>query len=124
MRRMLAAAVATLVLSGCVSTSVMPLTENTARVLVECSMCSVTDLQQHGFNHAAATTIHCDFDEFVIESIELLPDQATTRRCRTRHSRSRCIRKGAAPTDGSSFDARAIVTEEQAKRYHKVVAPC
>ena len=95
---------------GCVSTSVMPLTANTARVMVECSMCSATDIQRHGFYHAAATTIHCGFDEFVIESIargqrgsagagvyEEIPHEVFT---------ITMYESAAGPTDGSSFDAR------------------
>ena len=131
LRKMSLAAAVAVSLAGCVSTSVIPLSKNTARVVVECSLCSVTDVQHHAFYHAATTTLKCGYDEFVIQTIE--SGQRGTAGSGYYEEMPHGViiigmyKAGDSPEAGSGFDARQILGEhweEIVQRHHRVVALC
>ena len=49
----------------------MPLSDSTARVLVEgASLCNQTEIQELAFHHAAITTIRHGYDRFIVQSAD------------------------------------------------------
>ena len=69
----LAALVVVLSFTGCASVGVIPLSGNTARVLVEVSpLCSnpAVAAQELALHHASIATINRGFDRFVVQSAE------------------------------------------------------